>query len=183
MASDFSIRHAAHIIRHGGIIAYPTDTIYGLGCNPFDIEAVERINTIKQRPANKQFILLVAHIDQIRSLVILDSDQESLISQSTGPTSWIAKASQHAPCWLTDKDNSLTFRISKNETVEKLCSALGHAVISTSANTSGKKPAKNVLEIHRYFHNTIDKILASNKKLTGRPSRIIRLYDNHIIRQ
>lgn len=183
MASDFSIRHAAHIIRHGGIIAYPTDTIYGLGCNPFNIEAVERINTIKQRPANKQFILLAAHIDQVRSLIVLDSDQKSLISLSTEPTSWIVKASQHAPYWLTDKDNSLTFRISKNETVEKLCSALGHAVISTSANISGKKPAKNALEIHRYFHNTVDKILASNKKLTGSPSKIIRLCDNHIIRQ
>lgn len=183
MASDFSIRHAAHIIRRGGIIAYPTDTIYGLGCNPFNIEAVERINTIKQRPANKQFILLAAHIDQVRSLIVLDSDHKSLISLSTEPTSWIVKASQHAPCWLTDKDNSLTFRISKNETVEKLCSALGHAVISTSANISGKKPAKNALEIHRYFHNTVDKILASNKKLTGSPSKIIRLCDNHIIRQ
>ena len=183
MASDFSIRHAAHVIRHGGIIAYPTDTIYGLGCNPFDTEAVERINTIKQRPANKQFILLAAHIDQVRSLIVLDSVQESLISLSTKPTSWIAKASQHAPCWLTDKDNSLTFRISKNETVEKLCNALGHAVISTSANISGKKPAKNSLEIHRYFHTTVDKILASNKKLTGSPSKIIRLCDNHIIRQ
>jgi len=183
MASDFSIRHAAYIVRHGGIIAYPTDTIYGLGCDPFNADAVERINTIKQRPANKQLILLAAHIDQVRPLILLDSEHESLISQVTEPTSWIAKASQHAPCWLTDQDNSLTFRISKNKTVEKLCSALGHAVISTSANISGKKPAKNSLDIHRYFHNTIDKILASNKKLTGHPSRIIRLCDNHIIRQ
>ena len=183
MASDFSIRHAAHVIRHGGIIAYPTDTIYGLGCDPFNVDAVERINTIKQRPANKQFILLAGHIDQIRSLIVLDNDQESLISESTEPTSWIVTASHHAPDWLIDKNNTLTFRISKHDIVQKLCNALGHAVISTSANISGKAPAKNSLEIHRYFHGKVDKILASNQKLTARPSKIIRLCDNHVIRQ
>ena len=182
MASDFSIRHAAHVIRCGGIIAYPTDTIYGLGCDPFNVDAVERINTIKQRSANKQFILLVGNIDQIRSLIVLDNDQESLILQSTEPTSWIVQASQHAPRWLIDKNNALTFRISKHHDVQKLCDALGHAVISTSANISGKAPAKNALEIHRHFHTTVDKILASSQKLTGKPSKIIRLCDNQVIR-
>ena len=183
MASDFSIRHAAHVIRHGGIIAYPTDTIYGLGCDPFNADAVERINVIKQRPANKQFILLAGQIEQVRSLIVLDKNQESLITQSSEPTSWIVKASQHAPRWLIDKNDMLTFRISKHNDVQKLCGALGHAVISTSANISGKAPAKNALELHRYFHTTVDKILASNQKLTGKPSKIIRLCDNHVIRQ
>ena len=183
MASDFSIRHAAHVIRHGGIIAYPTDTIYGLGCDPFNADAVERINVIKQRPANKQFILLAGHIEQLRSLIVLDKNQGSLITQSSEPTSWIVKASQHAPRWLIDKNDMLTFRISKHNDVQKLCGALGHAVISTSANISGKAPARNALELHRYFHTTVDKILASNQKLTGKPSKIIRLCDNHIIRQ
>ena len=75
MASNFSIRHAAHVIRQGGIIAYPTDTIYGLGCDPFNFDAVEKINAIKQRPANKQFILLAGNIDQVRSLIVLKNDQ------------------------------------------------------------------------------------------------------------
>jgi L-threonylcarbamoyladenylate synthase len=183
MASDFSIRHAAHIVRHGGIIAYPTDTIYGLGCDPFNADAVERINTIKQRPANKQLILLAAHIDQVRPLIILDSEHESLISQSTEPTSWIAEAAKHIPDWLTDNNGALTFRISNHDCVQRLCNTLGHALISTSANISGRAPARSSLEIHHYFHSTVDKILASNQKLTGKPSKIIRLCDNHIVRQ
>ena len=182
MASDFSIRHAVHIIKHGGIIAYPTDTIYGLGCDPYNPDAVEKINIIKQRPLNKQFILLAGHINQIRPLILINKEQEKLITQNPEPTSWVINASQYAPEWLTGKYGTLTIRISKNHDVQRLCHALGHAIISTSANISGKTPAKNSLELHKYFHNKVDKILLSNKKLTDKPSRIIRLCDNHVIR-
>jgi len=182
MASDFSIRHAAHIIRSGGIIAYPTDTIYGLGCDPYNAHAIDNLNTIKQRPPDKQFILLAGHIDQIKPLAIINEEQENLIAQRSEPTSWVIDASPHTPAWLTDKQNMVTIRVSKNKIVKKLCCALGHAIISTSANPSGKTPAKNSIELHKYFHKSIDKILASHQKLTADPSKIIRLCDNHIIR-
>ena len=183
MASDFSIRHAAHIIRHGGIIAYPTDTIYGLGCDPYNFDAVEKINLIKQRPMNKQFILLAGHIDQISPLVNISKKQELLITQNIEPTSWVIKANQQVPVWLTDNTGAITVRISNHVFVQQLCHMLGHAIISTSANPTGKKPAQNSLELHKYFHHTVDKILATNEKLTARPSTVIRLSDNHIIRQ
>lgn len=182
MASDFSIRHAAHIIKIGGTIAYPTDTIYGLGCNPFNLGAVERLNDIKLRPLSKHFILLAGHISQIKPLIIINNKQEQLITQTTEPTSWITQASEQAPKWLISNENTLTIRICNNETVQKLCGALGHAIISTSANISGKAPAKNNLEIRKYFLGSIDDILATNKKLIAKPSKIIRLCDNHILR-
>jgi len=183
MASDFSIRHAAYIINNGGVIAYPTDTIYGLGCDPYNQEAVERINLIKCRPHNKQFILLAGNIDQVKPLIDISDRQQENIIRKTEPTSWIVKASKRAPAWLTDADNQLTIRISKHPLVQKLCQRLGHALISTSANISGRNPAKNSLQIHSYFHSSIDKILATNKSLTARPSTIIRLNDNTIIRE
>ena len=182
MASDFSIRHAAHVIRNGGIIAYPTDTIYGLGCDPYNAQAVHDINLLKQRPLNKQFILLAGNIAQIKPLIVLDEEQRAQITQTNEAISWIADASPLAPAWLTDKKNTLTIRVSNNATVKKLCAALGHAIISTSANPSGKTPAGNSLELHRYFHGRVDKILASQQKLTARPSKIIRLCDNRVIR-
>ncbi len=182
MASDFSIRHAAHVIRNGGIIAYPTDTIYGLGCDPYNAQAVHNINLLKQRPQNKQFILLAADIEQIKPLILLHEEQQARIVQTTEPTSWISDASPQAPAWLVDQHNTLTIRVSKNDTVKKLCTALGHAIISTSANPSGKTPASNSLELHQYFHGSVDKILASQQKLTARPSKIIRLCDNCVIR-
>ena len=183
MASDFSIRHAAHIIKHGGIIAYPTDTIYGLGCDPYNPDAVEKINLIKQRPLNKQFILLAGHINQLRTLIRISKQQEEIITQNTEPTSWVVKSSPNAPSWLVDRNNTLTIRISRHKNVQDLCQALGHAIISTSANISGKTPAKNSLDLHKYFFHKVDKILLSNKKPTGKASRIIRLCDNHVIRE
>lgn len=182
MASDFSIRHAAHIIKLGGVIAYPTDTIYGLGCDPYNAEAVARINLIKQRPLNKYFILLAGDIEQVRPLISITPEQEKTISQCAEPTSWVVSASQQAPSWLTDKNHMLTIRISQHDEVKRLCQALGHAVISTSANISGKKPAKNSLQLHKYFHQKVDKILLSNKEPATKPSKIIRLCDNYIIR-
>ncbi len=182
MASDFSIRHAAHVIRDGGIIAYPTDTIYGLGCDPYNAQAVHNINLLKQRPLNKQFILLAGDIEQIKPLIILDKKQQTKIMHTSEPTSWIADASPQAPAWLTEQYNTLSIRISNHATVKKLCAALGHAIISTSANPSEKKPARNSLELHQYFHGRIDKILASQQKLSARPSKIIRLCDNRVIR-
>ena len=183
MASDFSIRHAAHIIKNGGVIAYPTDTIYGLGCNPYNPDAIEKINVVKQRPLKKQFILLAGDIDQVRHLVCMDEKQEKTLSQNTEPTSWIIKASKHAPSWLIGNHRTLTVRISNNNDVKRLCNALGHAIISTSANISGATPAKNSIELHRFFHQKVDKILIANKPPNGKPSKIIRLSDNHIFRQ
>lgn len=173
MASDFSIRQAAHIISHGGIIAYPTDTVYGLGCDIYNAEAVEKINLIKQRPRNKQFILLAGDIDQIKPLINISDKEENIIKNTEEPTSWVIDASPLAPKWLTDSKNTLTIRISKSHLVQKLCHILGHAIISTSANLSGKKPAKTSLDLHRAFHHKVDKILVSGHELSGKPSKII----------
>jgi len=183
MASDFSIRLAARQIKHGGIIAYPTDTIYGLGCDPYNADAVEHINCIKQRPVGKQFILLASHFKQIASLVIVTNQQQHLIETTTEATSWIIKASKTAPTWLTDDANTLTIRLSQNKVVKKLTTILGHAIISTSANISGSAPAKNNLDIRKYFGHSLDAILATHKKRTAKPSKIVRLCDNYVIRK
>ncbi len=182
MASDFCIRHAAHIIRHGGIIAYPTDTVYGLGCDPYNAAAVEKINRIKHRPSNKYFILLASDIKQVQPLIHATIAQQKLITQSSEPTSWVVNASSNAPEWLTNKSHTITIRISQSPIVQKLCNALDHPIISTSANISGRKPAKNGLELHQFFYKKVDKILLANKPLTTKPSKIIRLCDNYVIR-
>lgn len=182
MASNFAIRHAAHIIRLGGVIVYPTDTIYGLGCDPYNRQAITRINHIKQRPQNKYFILLAAHIDQLRSLIVIDEQQQKRIMQQQKPTSWVVSASAQAPPWLTDSNHMITVRISQQDDVRRLCNALGHALISTSANISGKTPAHNSLQLHRNFFHKVDKILLSARPPASKPSSIIRLCDNYIIR-
>ena len=183
MPSDFSIRHAAHIIKNGGVIAYPTDTVYGLGCDPYNADAVDRINQIKNRLANKHFILLASNIHLVQALFNSDDAQKKIIVESIEPTSWIVDANTNVPDWLTNKSDSITIRISQHPVVKKLCSALGHPIISTSANLSGKRPARNGLELHQFFNKKVDKILLSSQSISTKPSKIIRLCDNHIIRQ
>jgi L-threonylcarbamoyladenylate synthase len=153
-----------------------------LGCDPYNANAVERLNQIKFRPQSKQFILLAGHFSQIEPLITANNEQVDLIKRTSEPTSWVADASPLAPLWLTSSENTLTIRISESDVVKKLCRRMGHAIISTSANLSGKKPAKNNIEIRKYFGDTLDSILATNKKLSPKPSKIIRLCDNHIIR-
>ncbi|MBE9567418.1 MAG: L-threonylcarbamoyladenylate synthase [Proteobacteria bacterium] len=186
MASDFAISHAVHIIHQGGVIAYPTDTIYGLGCDPYNLEAIEKINRIKQRPEDKHFILLAGNVDQLQPLIDIDEQQIKTIIE-TGlqvdqATSWVVTASERAPYWLVDDNNSLTIRITSQRDVTRLCHRLGHAIISTSANPSGRKPAINSLQLHQYFHYDVDKIITASQPLTAKPSKIIRLCDNYVIR-
>ncbi len=183
MPSDFSIRHAAHIIKNGGVIAYPTDTVYGLGCDPYNVNAVDRINQIKNRPSDKHFILLASNIHLVKTLFDSNDAQKKIMTESIEPTSWVVNANASAPDWLTNKSGTITIRISQHPAVKKLCSALGHPIISTSANISGKKPARNGLELHQFFNKKVDKILLASHPVSTKPSKIIRLCDNYIIRQ
>ena len=182
MASAFQYRLAARIIHQGGVIACPTDTIYGLACNPFDVDAVNRVMDAKRRAANKNFILLAGSIDQAEALIALNDDERSRILSTTRPTSWIATARGDTPDWLKDENGAVTIRVSKHANVTRLCDATGHAVISTSANLSGKRPAQNTMQLHQSFHGRIELILANDSETDGRPSKVIRLCDNHVFR-
>jgi L-threonylcarbamoyladenylate synthase len=183
MPSDFSTRHAAHILKTGGVIAYPTDTIYGLGCAPYNADAVDRINQIKHRPTNKHFILLASNIHLVLPLFDCEPAQKKRIYESTEPTSWVVNANACVPDWLTNKSGTITIRICQHPVVKKLCSSLGQPIISTSANLSGKRPARNGLELHQYFNKKVDITLLASQPISTRPSKIIRLCYNHVIRQ
>jgi len=182
MATNFQYRLAAHIIHRGGVIACPTDTIYGLACSPFDIDAVNRVMEIKRRAANKNFILLASSIKQAEALITINDEERTRMLDVTRPTSWVASARDDTPGWLLDNNGAVTIRVSSHANVTRLCDTIGHAVISTSANISGKRPAANVMQLHQSFHGKVDQILANDCKTDGRPSKVIRLCDNHVFR-
>lgn len=182
MASRFANTRAAEIIRNGGVIAYPTDTIYGLGCDPYNLDAIERINQIKQRPLDKNFILLATRIEQLLPFIDLTSKQLSRLVVGDKPTSWIVPTRDSAPGWLKT-GNTIAVRLCQQPDVTQICKKLGHAITSTSANPSGKPAAKNALELHRYFHHEVDIIITTGTSMTGKASRLINICDNHIIRE
>ena len=183
MASAFAIRHAAHQIRRGGIIVYPTETVYGLGCDPLNLDAVEALCQLKQRPSGKGLILLANELKLFDGYIapLSEQDQQKIID-TTQPTSWIVRASRQLPYWLSNEQRTLAIRITQQPVVSALCQQLGHPIVSTSANPSGKKTCRNAFEAHKYFHGKVAAILINDRELHGQPSVIRRLDDQSILR-
>lgn len=180
MVSQFAIRHAVHQIRHGGVIIYPTDTVYGLGCDPMNVDAVTYLNILKQRDTSKGLILIANRPELFNGYIreLNSSDQEK-IQQTDTPTSWIVAAKKGTPAWLTGNNKTLAIRITQHPVIAELCNQLHHPLVSSSANPSAKKPALNSLQVHSYFHDKVHAILIADGEHSGQPSTL-RVLDNNL---
>lgn len=183
MASDFAIRLAAYHVRNGGVIAYPTDTVYGLGCDPLNTIAIHRLNTLKNRPPGKGLILLASHIELLDEYMVLpDKFARQQLVSSDSPTSWVVPARKHLPLDLTGGRDTIAVRITQTRIVTKLCQQLGHPLVSSSVNRSGKPPAKNSQQLHRWFAQQLDFILTDDHAGSGKPSMLKHIHTQHIYR-
>ena len=133
------IAQAANIVKHGGVIAFPTDTFYGLGCDPFNEEAVERIFAIKQRRADMPLLLLIDRIETVSKLSSQLPDSFALIVGRfwPGPLTIIVPANDALPISLTAGTGTIGIRLPAAEFPRKLAAACGGAITATSANLSG----------------------------------------------
>ena len=185
MVSQFKIGHCCHIIRQGGVIAYPTETVFGLGCDPFNETAVQRLLEIKHRTAEKGLIIIGSQIKQLSPLLNkLTEQQYQQISQLPDhPTTWIAPKSKNTPDWLTGKHTTIAIRLTTQPIVKALCEKLEHALVSTSANISGFPVAQSALDIYRYFGQKIDGIIYENNHCLGSPSEIRHVLSGEILRR
>ena len=146
------------IFKEGGVFAYPTEAVYGLGCDPDNEEAVERLLLIKNRPASKGLILIASNFSQVEKyLQPLNKAQQAFTTPSD--TTYIFPALDTAPKWLTGDFHSLAIRITKHSLVRELCETLNSALVSTSANLSGEPPAKSSIEVSNQLENKVDAIL------------------------
>lgn len=180
MVSSFNIRKAAHLILQGGIIAYPTEAVYGIGCDPYQPDSVLHLLELKNRPIEKGLILVGSSLQQFDDFIEpLTKEQQSLIKDNP-TTTWLVPA-KHAPVWLRGEHNTLAIRLSTHPLIVALCNETGQALISTSANPAGKKPAKNNLQVRQYFQQ-LDIILNSETGTLNRPTEIRNLIDQSIIR-
>jgi len=184
MTSQFAIRLAAHHISHNGVIIYPTETVYGLGCDPTSFDAIDTINSLKQRDNKTGLLLIACHIDQLDGYIKHPSKQQiDLINTTPSTTSWITAAHSKAPPWLVSKDGTIGFRITSHPVTRRLCELLQHPIISTSANYKGRTPVSNTLQCHQEFGGIVDFILTSSIERTESPSTIRQLNDNTVLRQ
>lgn len=137
-----SISEAATALQTGGIVAYPTEAVWGLGCDPRNEEAVSRLLAAKQRSVDKGLILIASHLEQLRPFLdisALPSERlAEVLASWPGPHTWVMPASDQAPPWITGAHDGIAVRITAHAAVIELCNAFGGALVSTSANRAGQ---------------------------------------------
>ncbi|MDF2446904.1 MAG: tRNA threonylcarbamoyladenosine biosynthesis protein RimN [Moraxellaceae bacterium] len=173
LPSPLHLRCAVQALHAGQVIAYPTEAVWGLGCNPFDEAAVRRLLALKQRSEAKGLIIIAADTRQILPWLagLTDSQRDTVLSTWPGPFTWVVPAPA-APEWLRGKHPSLAVRVSAHPGVQALCRAWGGPLVSTSANLSGKSPARNTLELRRQFGDGLGYILPGRLGGDPKPSEI-----------
>jgi L-threonylcarbamoyladenylate synthase len=160
--SPLRIDQAARLIQQGQVIAYPTEAVWGLGCDPFDQKAVRRILNLKSRSAGKGLILVAARIEQFSFLLDgLASDLlDTLRASWPGPNTWLVPHQQRVPAWIHGDHDTVAIRVTAHPVTAQLSDSYGGPLVSTSANPQGCPPACNPGEVESYFGDQLDGILA-----------------------
>jgi L-threonylcarbamoyladenylate synthase len=157
---ETEVDHALEVLKSGGVILYPTDTIWGIGCDVTNENAVKRIYEIKKREDSKSMIILVAdERDVLRYVAAPDLSVFDFIEEQTRPTTIIFEHAVGLPDNLVADDGSIAIRIVRDEFCRHLIKRLRKPIVSTSANISGNASPKNFLEISGEIKNTVDHIV------------------------
>ncbi len=176
-------RIAAHL-RRGRLIAYPTESCYGLGCDPDNRAAVLRLLRLKQRPQHKGLILIASHYRQVaRYLQALTPDEQArLKNDGAQAVTWLMPARHSAPRWLRGAHDTLAVRLTAHSFARQLCRSVNSALVSTSANRSGQRPARTYAQCRRLFGNRVW-VLPGRVDKRRKPSTIRAWTDGKIIRK
>jgi L-threonylcarbamoyladenylate synthase len=158
MTTDPTIKN---IVQAGGILAYPTEGVYGLGCDPFNETAVQKIIDLKGRSPNKGFILIASQWSQIQNLITnLDPLLLAPVKASwPGPVTWIFPCHTELPSWIRGTHDSIALRISAHPIVKAICDTIDQPLISTSANFSNEPALCSAEEVRNAFGDRIDLVI------------------------
>jgi len=173
---------AAHLKR-GGLIAYPTESCYGLGCDPSNRKAVHRILKLKQRPQRKGLILIASHYHQVARYLnpLTLAEQAKLQNDGAQAVTYLMPVKESAPRWLRGDHDTLAVRFTAHSFAKQLCRRANSALVSTSANRSGQRPAKTYAECQRLFGNKVW-VLRGRVGKRKQPSTIRAWSDGKIVR-
>lgn len=184
MLNRFQIRRAVRALDAGGVIAYPTEGVWGLGCDPFDAQAVARVCALKQRDPAKGLILIAAAIEQVAPLLadLSATELQTIGAGWPGPLTWLVPHDGRVPDWITGGSSEVAVRVSAHPIVSALCREFGGPVVSTSANPSGRPPARTALQVRCYFSDQLDYILPGALGGQRGPTPIRDLRSGHMLR-
>ena len=165
---------AIAVLRRGGVIAYPTEAVWGLGCDPFNESAVRRLFALKQRPQGVGVILIAADFAQVAPF-LGDCPMPAIArAQATwpGPNTWIFPRNGRVPTWIVGEHAGIAVRVTAHPLAAALCRGFGSAIVSTSANPHGQAPAKSVETLRQLFDDQLDDILEGELGGLERPTAI-----------
>ena len=179
-----SSRRIAAYLRRGGLIAYPTESCYGLGCDPRNRCAVLKILKLKQRPQRKGLILIAASYQQVARYLqpLALNEQAKLQRAGAQAITYLMPAHHSAPRWLRGNHDTLAVRLTAHPVAAQLCRSANSALVSTSANRSGQRPAKTYAECRRMFGGKVW-VLPGRVGKRKKPSTIRAWADGQIIRK
>jgi len=178
MNCDIDIRNAVEVLKKGGVILYPTDTIWGLGCDATNEEAVKRIYQIKQREESKACICLVDSANRMQRYFRTVPDVAwDMIDYATTPLTLILDGANGVAPSLIAEDGSLGIRVTHEEFSRQICYRFQKAIVSTSANISGEPSPKRFADIPEEIKSQVDYIVQFRRgeKTAGQPSKIVKL--------
>jgi L-threonylcarbamoyladenylate synthase len=179
------VKQAARVIAAGGVVAYPTEAVFGLGCDPWNRAAVERLLAIKRRRLSKGLILIAENFAQLEAFVAPLAPERMAQIQATWPgaVTWLLPARETTPQWLTGRHPTLAVRVTAHPLAAALCRACGSALVSTSANLSTRPPARTDLQVRLRLGGTVDFILAGATGPQRNPTQIRDARTGKIIRR
>ena len=175
MSKKFEIGEAVECLRDGGVIAYPTEAVWGLGCDPFNPDAVNRLLALKKRSKNKGLILAAGSISQVEVLMraLSYEQQELVVSKWPGPVTWIIPdALNIIPNWIKGQHSKVAVRVSSHSVVKDLSNAFRGMIVSTSANLNNESEIKSFEVLERQFGSKLDGIVEGDLGLDTNTSEI-----------
>ncbi len=171
---DKQIEAAVDTLNTGGLIAYPTEAVYGLGCDPSNDGALKKLLSLKQRDKGKGLIIIASSVEQLHEFIDAKHFdlRPDIKAQWPGPITWVMPCKTKVSTYLTGDHSSLAVRVSAHPTVKSLCEKYGRAIVSTSANISGQDPAKTALHVQQQFAEKVNTIIDAPVGKALAPSKI-----------
>lgn len=179
------VKRVVEQLVRGAVIAYPTEGVWGLGCVPENEQGVARILRLKQRSWEQGLILAAGNMQQLASYLgaISEAERATLEAAWPGPVTFIVPDNGTAPAWIRGRHDTLAVRVSAHPVVAALCNELGGPLVSTSANPSGRSPARTALRVRQYFPEGIDTIFPGNLGANQGATEIRLLRSGEILRK
>ncbi|MGF1687492.1 L-threonylcarbamoyladenylate synthase type 1 TsaC [Photobacterium japonica] len=169
------------------VIAYPTEAVFGVGCDPDSEQAVQKLLALKQRPIEKGLILIAANYAQLAAYVddsqLSEAQKARIFASWPGPVTWVMPTQPQVPAFLTGQFDTIAVRVTDHPQVQALCLAFGKPITSTSANLTGLEPGRTVAEVTEQLGDHLAAVLHGATGGRDNPSEIRDAQTGNVFRQ